>query len=142
MDRLLNVEELANLAVLEGRPEVARQLFEHAAGWGDVATTARFLREWAKFEGREGNVSEARALFRRAADRCAIDIRTWLAWALLERREGEYEECMRLLREVRLALLITSVLRLLHAASAMRCAGDPAHPPWHATQRQMEPMPK
>jgi hypothetical protein len=99
-DRLLCVEELAGLAVLEGRPEVARQLFEHAAGWGNVVPTLRFLRVWGLFESREGNVSAARALFRRATEMHAMDVPTWLAWALMERREGNLKECMRLLREV------------------------------------------
>jgi Tfp pilus assembly protein PilF len=100
LDRLLCVEELAGLAVLEGRPEVARQLFEHAAGWGKVVTSPRFLRVWGQFECREGNSSASRALFRRATELLAMDVPTWLAWALMERREGNLKECLRLLREV------------------------------------------
>jgi Tfp pilus assembly protein PilF len=103
-ERMLCVEELAQLAVFEGRPEVARQLFQHAAAAaGGANVGAHFLCAWGAFERRQGNAEGARVLFQQAIERSAVYMRAWAAWANLERAEGDPGEAMRLLREVRVA---------------------------------------
>ena len=100
-ERLLCVEEIAELASLEDRPDLARRIFENgAADAGGYGTTARFLRAWGVFERRQKRPDEARALFRQALQR-GRSVRTWISWALLERSEGNINEAFRLLRRVR-----------------------------------------
>lgn len=95
---LLCHEELAKVAVLEGKLEVARDVFRHGAG--RLQPTSRFLREWGLFERKLGNVSEARALFRQSVELRAMDVRSWVAWALLERSEEDYMQALEVLRQV------------------------------------------
>ena len=96
---LLCHEELAKLAVLEGRLEVARDVFRHGAG--KLQPSSRFLREWGLFERKLGNVDEARALFRQSVELRAMDVRSWVAWALLERSQEDYTQALEVLRQVR-----------------------------------------
>jgi Tfp pilus assembly protein PilF len=98
--RLLCVEELARLSVLEGRPEVGRQLYKHASGWG-TQLSSRFLREWGMFERRMGNAEQARSLLRQSVELRAMDVQSWIAWALLERSEHNLDEALYLLQQVR-----------------------------------------
>jgi Tfp pilus assembly protein PilF len=87
---LLCYEELAKLAVLEGRPEVARHIFQHGAG--TLQPSSRFLREWGLFERKLGNVSQVELR--------AMDVRSWVAWALLERSQEGYTQALEVLRQV------------------------------------------
>lgn len=108
---LLCHEELAKLAVLEGRPEVARDVFQYGAG--KCQPTSRFLREWGLFERKIGNIEKARALFQQSVELRAMDVRSWVAWALLERSQQDYTQALEVLRQVRPASSHSSVL--LHA---------------------------
>lgn len=100
---LLCHEELAKLAVLEGRPEVARDVFQHGAGrW---QPNSRFLREWGLFERKMGNSDQARTLLHQSIELRAMDIRSWVALALLERSQEDYTQALEVLRQVQFALL-------------------------------------
>jgi tetratricopeptide (TPR) repeat protein len=95
---LLCHEELAKLAVLEGRPEVARGIFQHGAA--RMQPNSRFLREWGLFERKLGNFGQARALFQQSVELRAMDVRSWIAWALLERSQEDYTQALEVLRQV------------------------------------------
>jgi tetratricopeptide (TPR) repeat protein len=97
---LLCHEELAKLALLEGRPEVALDLFRHGAA--RYTPSSRFLREWGLLERKLGNVDEARGLFQQSVQGAAMDIRSWVAWALLERTCQDHSKALDVLRQVRL----------------------------------------
>lgn len=107
---LLCHEELAKLAVLEGRPEVARDVFQHGAG--RFQPNSRFLREWGLFERKMGNVDQARTLFQQSVELRAMDVRSWVAWALLERSQEDYTQALEVLRQVRITLKYSALFML------------------------------
>ena len=95
---LLCTEELAKLALSEGRPEVAQELFQYGAA--QAAPTSRYLREWGMVERKLGNTATARSLFQQSVEARAMDIRSWIAWAVLERSCEDLPKALEVLRQV------------------------------------------
>ena len=81
-------EALAHLYEFQGDTKAARETFALGCPGGTSTSNARLLREWAAFEKRQGDLSTAAQLYRKAADVCPVDERTWMQWGLLERRRG------------------------------------------------------
>ncbi len=94
---MLCAESLCNVMIFQREEREARALFERVAlRYGD-AMSSRFLRAWASFEKKSGDVSKACDLFSMSAKRNPRDERTWLQWAQLERRRNKNTalECVR-----------------------------------------------
>lgn len=107
---LLCTEELAKLALSEGRPEVAQELFQYGAA--QAAPTSRYLREWGLVERKLGNTATARSLFQQSVQARAMDIRSWVTWAVLERSSDDFPKALEVLRQVGPNVFQTVLCRL------------------------------
>lgn len=94
---MLCAESLCNVMIFQKEEGEARALFERVASRYQGATNSRFLRAWASFEKKTGDVSKACELFSMSAKLNPRDERTWLQWAQLERRRNKNTalECVR-----------------------------------------------
>ncbi len=90
---LLCAESLANVYAFQGEDQEARRLFTTMHGRFEV-TSSRFLRAWALFEKKMGNVAKASELYSESAQINPRDERTWLQWALLEKRRNNFEKAL------------------------------------------------
>lgn len=97
---LVCTEELAKLALAEGRPDVAQDLLQYGAA--QSTPTSRYLREWGLVERKLGNTATARSLFQQSVEARAMDIRSWVAWAVLERSCDDLPKALEVLRQVQL----------------------------------------
>lgn len=95
---LLCTEELAKLALVEGRPDIAQELFQYGAA--QHVPTSRYLREWGMMERKLGNTATSRSLFQQSVESRAMDVRSWVAWALLERSCDDLPKALEVLRQV------------------------------------------
>ncbi len=94
---MLCAESLANVYAFQGKEDEARSLFERVSARYKGAVNSRFLRAWASFEKKSGDVQRASGLFSASAKLNPRDERTWLQWAQLERRRNKDTalECVR-----------------------------------------------
>ena len=94
---MLCAESLSNVMIFQQQEQEARALFECVSARYKGATSSRFLRAWASFEKKNGNVPKASELFSISAKLNPRDERTWLQWAQLERRRNKNTalECVR-----------------------------------------------
>jgi tetratricopeptide (TPR) repeat protein len=94
---MLCAESLCSVYMFQGEEEKARALFQRVSARYCGATNSRFLRAWASFEKKTGNVSRASELFSASAKLNPRDERTWLQWAQLESRRNKNTalECVR-----------------------------------------------
>ena len=90
---LLCTESLANVYAFQGQDQEARKLFTRMHKRFEV-TSSRFLRAWALFEKKTGNVVKASELYSESAQINPRDERTWLQWALLEKRRNNFEKAL------------------------------------------------
>lgn len=90
---LLCAESLANVYAFQGEDQEARRLFTTVHERFEV-TSSRFLRAWALFEKKMGNVAKASELYSESAHMNPRDERTWLQWALLEKRRNNFEKAL------------------------------------------------
>lgn len=90
---LLCAESLANVHAFQGDDQEVRKLFTSVYERFEV-TSSRFLRAWALFEKKMGNVAKASELYSESAQINPRDERTWLQWALLEKRRNNIEKAL------------------------------------------------
>lgn len=90
---LLSAESLANLYAFQGENHRVRKLFNEIYARYEISSS-RFLRAWASFEKKTGNLAKASELFSESAQLNPRDERTWLQWALLEKRRNNIDKAL------------------------------------------------
>jgi tetratricopeptide (TPR) repeat protein len=86
-------ESLANVYIFQGDDDKVRSLFESIDARFTIKSS-RFLRAWASFEKKSGNLAKASDVYARAAHIHPRDERTWLQWAQLEKRRHNMEKAL------------------------------------------------
>eukprot|EP00892_Ulva_mutabilis_P002762 jgi/Ulvmu1/12487/UM009_0140.1 len=116
---LVCTEELAKLALSEGRPDVAQELLQYGAA--RAAPTSRYLREWGLIERKLGNTTTARSLFQQSVESRAMDVRSWVAWAVLERSCDDFPKALEVLRQGLTVAPKVTTLWYLYCDTACKC---------------------
>lgn len=84
------------LAAELGRPEEARQWFEEACNMGLGKSSPAIWQSWGLLEYNQGNLLEARQIFKSGLDKHPKNRFLWLAWADMEAKEGNGDRARRL----------------------------------------------
>ena len=87
-------EDMANIHMFYGDYDKARDVFESMYASYRMHDS-RFLREFASFEKKSGNLQASSKLYEEAASHDPRDERTWLQWSLLEKRRKNHDKAIK-----------------------------------------------